>query len=184
MKHLAYLYKIIGISLSLFLLIPSVAFADNTTVTSQSNGTVTKCVNGVCTTTGGGSSSHVCDNGQCWDSSSGCVDYTSPDGHTHIQINDNCNGGNNTSPSPQALDISPTSEPTVSPTVSPSPIETSEPSITPDPTITQMRNDINKHVQKEIEGIKEHVKDQNAAISDFVKSEMDALQNLLGNMFK
>ena len=173
MKHLAYLYKIIVVLFSILFLMPQVAFADDVNVNTQSSGQSVTCVNGNCTTTGGGSKSTVCVNGHCTTTDNGNVDYSSPDGHDQVHIHNNT-GDNSVTVSPQptagATDVSP----------SPSPTETPVPSITPDPTITQMRNDINKHIQKEIEGVKEHVKDRNAAISDFIKS----LQDMLSNMFK
>jgi hypothetical protein len=185
MKHLAYLYKIIVISLSIMLLIPQAAFADTSVavsnndigssnsvnVNSQSNGQTTTCVNGQCTTTGGGSKSTVCINGKCTSTDDGNVDYSSPDGNDQVHIHNNT-GGNSVTNSPQpsagASDVSP------------NPTDTPSPTITPDPTITQMRNDINNHVQKEITGVKEHMKEQNSAISDFFKT----LENMLNSMFK
>jgi hypothetical protein len=189
MERLAYLYKIIVVSLSLFLLIPQIALADTSvdvsnngdgssnsvSVNSQSSGENTTCVNGNCTTTGGGGTSTVCVNGQCTTSDGGNIDYSSPDGHDQVHVHNNT--GDN------SITISPI--PTVDSTsISPSPTDTPEPSITPDPTITKMRNDINQHVAKEIEGVKKHLKDQNAAISGFFKTEIDALDNLLNGLFK
>src|SRR6185437_8831682 len=156
MKYLAYLYKIIAISLSLFILIPSVVYADSSVdvsgngdgstsdvnINSQSNGQSTVCHNGNCTTTGGGSSTTYCYNGQCTSTHDGNVNYTSPDGHTHINVNNNT-GNTSVAPSPQ---------PTAGAAdVSQSPTDKLVPSLTPDPTIAQMRNDINKHVKQEIE---------------------------------
>jgi len=184
MKHLAYLYKLIVVSLSLVLLIPSVAFADTSVdvsnngdgssnsvnVHSESNGQSVTCVNGNCTTTGGGGSSTVCINGKCTSTDDGNVDYSSPDGHNQVHIHNNT--GDN------SVTISP--EPTAGATdVSPRPTVTPEMTITPDPTITKMRNDINDRVQQEIQGVKEHMKDQNAALSDFFKQ----LQSILDNLF-
>jgi hypothetical protein len=173
MKRQAGFYTLIALVAIFFF--PQITFADNVSVNSQSTGQSTTCINGSCTTTGGGSKTTVCHNGQCTTTDDGNVDYSSPDGHTQIRVNNNTGGNTiDVSPSPEPTDISPSPEPSI----------TLEPSITPDPTITQMRDDINKHVQKELEGIKEHMKDQNAAISDFIKTEMDALQNMLQGMFK
>jgi hypothetical protein len=185
MKNLAYPYKIIVVLVSILFFMPQVAFADTSVdvsnngdgssnsvnVNSESNGQSTTCVNGNCTTTGGGSKSTVCINGKCTTTDNGNVDYSSSDGHDQVHIHNNT-GDNSVTVSPQPTDRATD--------VSPSPTDTPEPSMTPDPTITQMRNDINKHIQKEIEGVKEHVKDQNAAISDFVKE----LQDILNSLFK
>lgn len=185
MKNLAYLYRIIVFSLSLVLLVPQLAFADTSVdvsnnadgssnsvnVNSQSQGQSITCVNGNCTTTGGGSKTTVCHNGQCSTTDDGNVDYSSPDGHTQVHVH-NDTSGNSVSNSP---------EPTANSTdVTPSPTDTPEPTMTPDPTITQMRNDINEHVQKEIAGVKEHMKSQNDAISQLFKT----LQDMFDNMFK
>jgi len=189
MKHLAYLYKIIVVLCSILFFIPQIALADtsidvsnngdsstsNVSVNSQASGQSVTCINDNCTTTGGGSKSTVCINGKCTTTDDGNVDYSSPDGHDQVHIHDNTEDNNVTiSPQPSAGATD----------VTPGPSETPEPSITPDPTIAQMRNDINKHIQKEIEGVKDHMKHQNAAISDFVKTEMDALQNMLNGFFK
>lgn len=159
------------------ILFPQVILADDVSVNSQSSGQSVTCINGNCTTTGGGSKSTVCVNGQCTTTDNGNVNYNSPDGHTHIEVNNNT-GDNSISvtaePSAGATDVSP----------SPVPTDTPIPSITPDPTIVQMRNDINNHVREEIDGIKEHVKDQDAAVATFIDQQMKSLQDLFTNLFK
>jgi hypothetical protein len=90
------------------LLTPSFAFAgdsnvtvtnnsqgssNNVSVNSTNNGTSTTCINGKCTTTGGGSHSTVCVNGKCTESTDGNVDMQSDDGKTQVHIN-NSTGGN------------------------------------------------------------------------------------------
>src|SRR6266568_470159 len=175
MKRQAGFYMLFAL-LAVFVL-PRAAFADtdvnvsgngdgstsHVSVNSQSSGQSVTCVNGNCTTTGGGSKTTVCHNGVCSTTDDGNVDYNSSDGHTQVHVH------NNTSDNSVTVSPIPTDVPH-----SPEPTTTDEPSMTPDPTIIQMRDDINKHVKEEVEGIKEHMKDQNAAISTFIQSEMDA----------
>lgn len=189
MKHLAYLYKIIAITLSLSLFIPQFVFADTSvdvsnnsdsssnsvSVNSASSGQSVTCVNGNCTTTGGNSKSTVCINGHCT-TTDGNVDYSSSDGHDQVHIQNNT--GDN------SVTISPFPTQTPTPSNTPVPTISETPSITPDPTITKMRNDIDKHVSKELDVVKNHFKDQNAAISAFFKNEMDVLNNLFSGLFK
>jgi hypothetical protein len=179
MKRMAGIYTLFAI-LAVFLL-PQAAYADTDVnvsnngdgssnsvhVNSQSNGQSVTCVNGNCTTTGGGSKTSVCINGKCTTTDDGNVDMQSPDGHDQVHVHNNTSG-NSVTNSPVPSDVSPSPEPSI----------TLEPSITPDPTITQMRNDINSHVQKELDGLKEHMKDQNAAISSFIKDLNDFLNGL------
>ena len=186
MKHSALVYTLMVILA--VLLFPQVTFANtdvevsnngdgssnSVSVNSQSSGQSVTCINGNCTTTGGGSKSTVCVNGHCSTTDDGNVDYSSPDGHNQVHIHNNT--GDNS--------VSVTQEPTAGNTaVSPTPSDTPVPTITPDPTITQMRNDINKHVKEEIDGIKEHMKDQNAAISTFIDQQVKALQDLFDHLF-
>lgn len=60
----------------------STSGSSNVSVNSTSNGESTTCVNGNCTTSGGGSKSTVCVNGKCQES----------DGD--MEVNDDSNGGN------------------------------------------------------------------------------------------
>ncbi|HVA96639.1 MAG TPA: hypothetical protein VND99_03210 [Candidatus Acidoferrales bacterium] len=185
MKYSAGLFTLIA--LLAVILIPHAAFADtnisvsnnadsansSVSVNSQSSGQSISCVNGNCTTTGGGSKTTVCHNGQCTTTDNGNVDYQSDDGHTQIHV-DNNTGGND-----------------VTPTITPEPTEdisgngvTPEPTASLEPTLKQMRKDINDQVEKQVQAVKEHLKSQDDAISAFFKSEMDSLQKLLNNLFK
>ena len=111
------------ITVLLLLLLPSVTYADSTSVYNKSNGQSTTCINGTCTTTGGGSTSTVCINGNCTTSNDGNVDMQSDDGHTQVHIHNNTNSQT----SPTSND-QPTSEMV---TESPNPT-----SLTPSPTHT------------------------------------------------
>ena len=172
MNRLAGMYTLSA--LIVVLLLPQTSFAEDTTVKSQSEGQTTTCVNGQCTTTGGGNKTTICHNGQCSTVNNGNVDYESSDGHTQIHVHNNT--ANNS--------VNESSVPTTSFSDTPEPTVTGVPSISPDPTIIQMRKDLNNQVKKEIEGVKEHMKDENSALSDFFKAEMETLKNLLNSLFK
>lgn len=179
MKHSAIRYILFAV-LAVFL-IPQTAAAsvdvnisnnndssDNSvSVNSQSSGESNTCINGKCTTTGGGSHATVCINGHCTNSDSGNVDMQSDDGHSQVHIHSNTSGNSVT---PEAS----SDQSAIS----------GEPSITPNPTIIQMRKDINDKVHKQTDEVKKHLKSQESAFSAFIKSEMDALQVFLNNLFK
>jgi hypothetical protein len=183
MKRLAGFYTLITISAFLFL--PHVVFADSyTSVTSSNNGPDSQndvsvqsntggntiCQNGNCTTTSGGNGqSTVCINGNCT-TSTGDVDMQSDNGNTQVHITNGVSGA------PVTISPVPTNTPTISPEPSLSPSVT----ITPDPTIAQMRKDIHKQIKKQIQELKQHVKDQDAALS----SLMQSLQDFLNGLFK
>ncbi|MGI8419799.1 MAG: hypothetical protein ACR2LN_04090 [Candidatus Levyibacteriota bacterium] len=174
MKYVAGSYSLIAVTVLLFL--PRVAFADvnasvsgnagdsNVSVDSQSQGQSTTCINGQCTTSGGGSHATVCVNGKCTTSDSGNIDVQSDDGHSQVHISNDTS----TTPSPQ-----PTNRPSVI-----------TPSLTPDPTIMQMRKDLNNKVKQQTEAVKDRMKNQEKAISKFFKSEMDTLNDLFKGIFK
>ena len=169
------------LSIISLLFVPSMAFADaSSTVNVHTEGSnqSTTCVNGNCTTTGSSGKSTVCINGNCTTSDTGDVNYNSDDGHTQVHINTNTDTVTGT-PQPSA---DPTEDPEVSEDV---------PSITPNPTIhaeiAHAKKKIaaaRKHVQKVQDAMKEHMKDHDAAISTFVKGEMDSMQKLMDNLFK
>lgn len=178
MKHSARIYKIIGIVLVIFLFIPQAVFAEdvtvsnngdnsanNITVTPQSSGPSTACDNENCPTQANEGTPPVCSNSPC----------PTPESGNEGQIH-STPGENEITPEPtaNATTIPATSEPTM----------TETPTMTPDPTIMQMRQDINNQVKKDAEAVQEQVKEQNAVIAAFIKSEMNALQTFLNNLFK
>jgi hypothetical protein len=185
MKYLASLYTLIIISGSF--LLPQAAFADTSVdissngsnshseVNVQSNtGNNTICQNGTCTTTDGNDGqSTVCINGHC-ETSSGNIDMQSDNGNDQVHIN------NAISDTPVTISPSSTDVPTISPSPSISPV----PTLTPDPTIAAMRHNVRKEIKKQIQEIKEHVKSQNAALSAFLQSQMQSIQDLLNGLFK
>ena len=171
MKNSGLLYTLIAAA---FFIIPQTAFADvnvsvsgndatsNVSVNSQTDGQSTTCVNGQCTSTGGGSHSTVCVNGKCTTSDNGNVDVQSDDGHSQVHIN------TNTSPATPSNTLEPTNKP----------------SITPDPTIMQMRKDLNNKVKQQADAVKDHVQKQENAIQKFFHQQMDSLNHLWKNWFK
>ncbi len=105
----------------LFFFIPtSIAFADthvtvsnngtgsnsDVSVNQQTSGQTTTCINGNCTTTGGGSHATVCINGKCTESDNGDIDAQSDDGHSQVHIS---NSGTNSSTSSTSSNNSKTS---------------------------------------------------------------------------
>ncbi len=177
MKYSASLYMLIAIlAISFF---PQAAFADSSVSVSnngegshnevnvESNtGGNTICQNGHCTTTSGGNGkSTVCINGNC-QTSDGDIDMQSDDGHNQVHISND-----------DSVTVTP--EPTDD-TVSPEPSLSPEPTITLDPTVTQIRHQVRKQIKEQINQLKEHVKDQDAALSSFVQS----LQDLVNGLFK
>lgn len=163
MKYSGLLYTLIAAAA--FFILPQAAYADvnvsvsgndgtsNVSVDSQTNGQTTTCVNGQCTTTGGGGHATVCVNGKCTTSDDGNIDVQSDDGHSKVHVKSN----SDTAPTAQPNALQPTAKP----------------SITPDPTIMQMRKDINNKV-----------KQQESAIQKFFREQMESLNNLFKNLFK
>lgn len=166
MKHSGLFYTLIA-AFSL-LLFPQPAHAETNvtisgndstsqvSVNSETNSTSTTCVNGDCTTSGGENKSTVCINGNCTTSESGKLDIQSEDGSSEIHI-DNA--------------TSPTSAPTT------------KPSITPDPTIMQMREDINYTVKQQADAVKDHVQKQENAIQKFFREQVASIQSLFDSLF-
>lgn len=186
MKRQAGFYTLIAI-VFVFLLPQTVSADSSTYIDTSNNGANSQnsvnvqnntggvsCINGVCTSNGNSSKTTYCYNGKCTTTDNGSVDYTSPDGNTHIQVNNNT-GNNSITVSPQS---------SAGAAVTPLPTTKPEQTISPNPTITKMRNDINNNVQHQVQTMKEHLKNQNDAISEFFKNEMKNLQNLLNNLFK
>jgi hypothetical protein len=187
MKRLAGIYTLIAI-VTVFIF-PQVSLADSssnvdisnngtnshTQVNVQTNtGGNTICQNGNCTTTSGGNgTATVCINGNCQTSDSGNINVQSQGGNDQVNVTSNSSGATVTV-TPEPTQVSPSPLPSVS----------TEPSLTPNPTVTVMRNDLNRHVKKEIDQIKEHVKDQNVAISSFIQTEVHDLQSFLTGFFK
>lgn len=166
MKYSGLLYTLIA---TLFFFAPQIASADvhvsvsgngsnsEVNVNSQSNGQSTSCVNGNCTTTGNDSHSTVCINGKCTNSENGSVDVQSDDGHSQVHISN-------------------------SETVTGQPIV--KPRITPDPTIMQMRKDLNNKMKQQADAVKNHVQKQENAIQKFFREQMESLDNLWKSVFK
>lgn len=188
MKHSACLYRIIGIVLAILFLFPQTVFADSSTIVNLSNngsnsqsdvsvqtntGGNTICQNGNCTTTSGGNGqSTVCINGQC-QTSSGNIDMQSNKGNSKVHITNNSSGPSITiGPSPTEIPVSVSPNPPVSL----SPI----PTIDLKPTIVQLRHHIQKQIKTQIQQMKEHMKDQDAALS----SLMQSFENMLDVVFK
>lgn len=188
MKHSAYLYRIIGITTAILFLVPQIALADSSTsvnisdngsnsqndVNVQTNtGGNTICQNGNCTTTSGGNGqSTVCINGQC-QTSSGNIDMQSDNGNDQVNVTNNSSGTSVTvSPAPTEVPVSISPESSVS--------ISSIPTINLSPTITQLRKHIRGQIKKQIQQLKEHMKDQDQALSSWMQS----FQNMLNGMFK
>lgn len=185
MKNLAWYSSLFAI-FSIFLLSHS-AYADSSTNVNISNngsnsqssvnvqnntGGNTICQNGNCTTTSGnGGQSTVCINGQC-ETSSGNINMQSNNGDDQVHISNNATIS--TTPAPTTYTISVT--PILSPAISISPIPTSNLS----PTITQLHRVIHKQIKKQIQDLKEHIKNQDVVIT----SLMQSLQQFLNGLFK
>lgn len=116
-----------GLFLSLFiapLIIPIASYANSSgnsdvSVQSESRGTSTTCINGKCTSTGGGSYATACINGKCTTSDDGKMDIESDDGHSSIHIN---NSTNNSATEDNETDVdNDTPEEQLTPTVTPKP---------------------------------------------------------------
>ncbi len=184
MKYLAGIF--VFIASMLFFFSPLSVFADtsvsiantgggsnsNVSVKSQVQGESTVCTNGACTTSGGGGTTTICHNGQCTTTDNGNVDYQSQGGHTQIHVNTTISGNS----------VSETQKPSVK--NSPEPTGVKEPTQTPDPTIMQMRKEINNEISNDVEGMKEHIKEQSAALAAFIQSEITSLQHFLSGMFR
>jgi len=140
------------------------------------------------------SSSTVCCNGKCTTSDSSNVNVQDNNGNCHIQF-----GNNTQTVSPTVIAPTVTPEPTEEntngvtltpvPTATPTPVlvfptASPEATITPDPTIMQMRKDINNQVEKQVQTLKEHLKNQDHELSVFFHSSMDTLQSFLKGLFK
>ncbi|HSX09310.1 MAG TPA: hypothetical protein VLF93_04100 [Candidatus Saccharimonadales bacterium] len=187
MKYLASVYTLITIFVFTFFLLPQFAFAD-TYVSQSSNGSSSTTIN-VHSDTGGNSinddsvtsenTSHstVCCNGQCITSDDGSnIDTQNGGCNIHINNNGTDVSTNSVTETPVPTDVSPTisDEPSISPV----------PTMTVDPTITQMRKQVRKQIKEQIKQLKEHMKDQNAAFSSFIQSEMNQIHDLLNGLFK
>ena len=90
------------ISLALLLITPLPVFADvhvtstgdsNVSVNESSSGQSTTCINGNCTTTGGGSHTKVCINGNCTETE-GNYDYDNGKTSVHVSNSSNSNSTN------------------------------------------------------------------------------------------
>lgn len=185
--RLAGIYTLILI-ISLFLFPQGVLADSSTNVNISNNGSNSQTHVNVSTNTGGNT---ICQNGNCTSTSNGngtatvCINgncQTSNDGNINVQAQNGNDQVTVTSDTPEPT-VSVTPQPTdVSP--SPQPSVSVSPTISPNPTVTQMRNDLNKHIKKEIDTVKEHVAEQNSQISSFIQSEMHNLQNFLNGIFK
>lgn len=105
--------KVLLFSALLLLVFPQTAYANiqvsttgdsNVTVNQKTLGETTTCVNGKCTTTGGGGKTTVCINGVCHESEDGNLDINEGNTQIHIKNSNNSssvsvksNGSSNTS---------------------------------------------------------------------------------------
>jgi CCR4-NOT transcriptional regulation complex NOT5 subunit len=121
----------------MFVIPPPITLAESNSinVNQTTTGQTTKCVNGTCTTTGGGSKSTVCINGKCTTTEDGSnVDVQSDDSHTQIHINTNT-GGNNIN---NNTDIVITGTPSA--TITPFHHEKNINKVTPKPSVTPTKH--------------------------------------------
>jgi hypothetical protein len=183
MKYLAGFLTLIGVII--FSLPPQMALADST-VTFSDNFNSQSSNTSQSTNT---SRSTVNCNGKSVISDSPNVNVQDNNGNCQVTFGDNAQEVSITAtPEPTAestpsVTLTPT--PTDIPTATPvPPTATSEAIITPDPTIMQMRRDINKQVEKQVATLKEHLKHQDHAISVFFKSGVVVLQNFFSGLFK
>ena len=87
--------KVLLFSALLLLIFPQTADANiqvsttgdsNVTVNQETLGETTTCVNGKCTTTGGGGKTSACVNGKCYTSENGNLDIEENNGNTQVHI--------------------------------------------------------------------------------------------------
>lgn len=181
MKYLAGFLTLI-VAIFSFLL-PQIAHADSSstvisTVTSQSS-----------STSNSSSQSTVDCNGKSVTSDNPNVNVQDHNGNCQVTFGDNAQVSSITAtPEPteeNTNDVTSTPAPTDFPTLAPVlPTASPEATITPDPTIMQMRKDINNQVEKQVQKLKEHLKNQDQAISAFFQSGINTLQNLFQGFFR
>ena len=130
------------------------------------------------------STSKVCCNGQCTTSDSSSVSVQDNNGDCQIKFGDDVQATSvpaTPEPTEENMNgVTSTPAPTDKPTLAPVfPTASPEATITPDPTIMQMRKDINHQVEKQVQLLKEHLKNQNDALSAFFGTVQNFLQGLL-----
>lgn len=186
MKYLASLFGLIALlTVPLF---PQTVLADSTTTVnlsnnganSQNNVTVNNntgginCDNGNCTTSQSTDQVTSCINGQCQTSDNGNLHMQSSDGNDQVNVS-------NTMPTNSVTAV-PSPTPTSAVSVSPEPSNglSPVPTVNPSPTTGQIHRHIRKQIKEQINQLKEHMKDQNAALSSLIQS----FQNMLSGLFK
>jgi len=136
-------------------------------VNQQGSTQSTTCVNGSCSTSGATGKTEVCTNGEC-KTYDGNVDYKSDNGNTKINVQ-NTTSIIQITPSSKLDDNQSDDDLTVTPSVSPS--------------VVDKQKHAEKHAQVKNE-IKHLSKSHEAFLSNFLKKEMDSLQQLFSKFFK
>jgi hypothetical protein len=155
MKYLAGFYTLIAILT--FFLIPQNVFADSSSSTIISSSQSTVCCNGKCTTSDNPNVKVVSHNGSCQ------ILYGSDTSGDSVTAEPTESATNNVTLTPEPTE-------TQAVITSPQPSASPSPTLSPNPTIAQVRKDFNNQVKKEANILKEHMKDQEAALSSLFQT--------------
>lgn len=181
MNRFASFYALLAIMTAVFLFPQTaVATVSYSSMSATQKGSQTTCTNDTCMSSESGSKATVCINEKCTTSNNGNVDIH--DGYNHVQMHNDTQDILASGSSELKVQSSTTSTP--EPSTFRESTVSATPALTPDPTIMQMRQDINYTVSEQANALKEHLTHQEAAVSAFFKSQIGSIQKFFATLFK